>query len=230
MHVERFDEFQPPRGSPPGGCCRSDASGASGAGGGGGGRMAPRGARAGPGAGPGAGAAGGGVCCICLEGFGAGAPGGPERRTACGHSFHLECIRQWSRRSAGCPLCARSLTLVDPGLDGTLERPPKPEFRRGDPSAAAAGEGEGAPAGPLEPWEEEVAMQRALEADVMLQIAQVGGGGAEARVAPAAGGRVGGGCRLGKGLLSELWGLWSSGPKRTRTGLLAAPYPGGRAS
>ncbi len=196
-------------------------------GGGAGAAAAARGRSGGPGAreGAGAGAAGAGVCCICLEGFGEGAPGGPEYRTACGHGFHLECIRKWSRRSTSCPLCARSLALVDPGLDGTLERPPRPDFQRGDPSAAAE-EGEEGPAGPLEPWEEEVALQRELEADVMLQIAHFGGGGAADRVAPAAWGRGGGGGRLGKGLLLQLWGLWCSGPKCARIGLLAASCPG----
>ena len=190
-----------------------------------GGGGAARGRLGGPGAGPGpgAGAAGAGVCCICLEGFGEGAP---ERRTACGHGFHLECIQKWSRRSASCPLCARSLALADPGLDGTLERPPRPASWRGDPSAAA----EEGPAGPLEPWEEEVALQRELEADVMLQITGFGGGGSAARVAPAGGGRGGGGGILGKGLLLQLWGLWCHGPKRARVGLLAAPCPRGRAS
>jgi len=172
----------------------------------------------------------GGMCCICLEGFG---PEAPERRTVCGHGFHLECIREWSVRSGACPLCARGLALADARLDGTLARPTIADLEI--PHAGGGREAET----PLEPWEAELALQRQMEDDVLAHLG-IGGAGVR-REAVGSGahmdtsdghpgaaqtlqGRPGPG--HGHGLLKLLWRLWGSGPKGTRRGLLAVPYPG----
>lgn len=53
-----------------------------------------------------------GQCSICLEDFGKGEsikdiPG------PCKHCFHAECLDEWLRKKASCPLCRSKVVVVD---------------------------------------------------------------------------------------------------------------------
>ncbi|KAL3505878.1 hypothetical protein ACH5RR_031260 [Cinchona calisaya] len=50
-------------------------------------------------------------CSICLEPFNSH---NPPTVTNCKHEYHLQCILEWSQRSAECPICCRLLVLRDP--------------------------------------------------------------------------------------------------------------------
>ena len=46
------------------------------------------------------------VCIICREDMESGAPGAARpKKLACGHVFHLGCLRSWLERQATCPTC-----------------------------------------------------------------------------------------------------------------------------
>lgn len=38
----------------------------------------------------------------------------PALLTVCGHTFHLQCVVQWSARSVECPLCLKRLRMAEP--------------------------------------------------------------------------------------------------------------------
>ncbi|KAF8671285.1 hypothetical protein HU200_049994 [Digitaria exilis] len=48
---------------------------------------------------------------MCLQDFGADET---LRAMPCAHAFHYDCISQWLRRNASCPLCRHQLLLVMP--------------------------------------------------------------------------------------------------------------------
>jgi hypothetical protein len=50
-------------------------------------------------------------CCICLENF---APAVPPFILKCKHGFHEQCIREWGKTSAHCPLCRRLIEVEGP--------------------------------------------------------------------------------------------------------------------
>jgi len=55
----------------------------------------------------------GDLCAICIEPLAAGVAGVPASRRcalACGHCFHVACIRRWLVNSLHCPLCKRTVT------------------------------------------------------------------------------------------------------------------------
>jgi len=61
-----------------------------------------------------------GVCIICRDELrpADGATGRRAKRLACGHAFHLRCLRMWLERQQSCPTwCVRReifLVFLDP--------------------------------------------------------------------------------------------------------------------
>ncbi|KAL9240797.1 hypothetical protein vseg_014975 [Gypsophila vaccaria] len=51
------------------------------------------------------------ACSICLDPF---SLNHPPSMTTCKHDYHLHCILEWSQRSKECPICWRTLSLIDP--------------------------------------------------------------------------------------------------------------------
>lgn len=45
-------------------------------------------------------------CCICLQNIGSKNPA--CKTTSCGHTFHVDCLLEWRKRSSSCPICRQS--------------------------------------------------------------------------------------------------------------------------
>lgn len=80
-----------------------------------------------------------GGCLICREGMESG------KKLACGHVFHLDCLRTWLQHQQTCPLC-RANIQIPTGTAGTAAEEQERRIQHAIAAAVAAAEREGRPA------------------------------------------------------------------------------------
>lgn len=76
------------------------------------------------------------ICIICRDEMAAGQRG--YKRIACGHCFHLHCLRGWVEHQQTCPTCRAPIAVNQPAAEHPAAGPQQRQQRARDGGAAGA--------------------------------------------------------------------------------------------